>query len=813
MDAAAAGLLDGNQLVLEAAALDAPTLARVLRDDADLVLTDSNRRRSQHYFSRIRDATGYTERTGETAAHDGDVFRLEPFPGTGDSSRTVVEQHGAQVGATDYAVTADRPANAFDGDPRTAWRVGGRAIGDRIVVRPEEPVRTDQVTLAQLPGDDQRSISEVRLHFDGGDTLDVHLGDESRTPEGQVVTFPERTVRSLAVEIRDVHVPDLDPLPRVVGFTEIGLGDVRVRETVRLPVHLSRVVGDRADGHRLDVVLARLRYEPGQLQDEELALDRRFVLPGTRAFGLSGTARINPNAADPVLDELLGTTAPGTEFTSADHLAGDLDARASRAFDGDPSTAWTPNFGPQRGRWLDVSLPAPTTVDHIDLTVVADGRHSVPTQFTLAADGVPVRSFTIPDLPDRARPDATRTVSVPFDPVTGSEFRLYVDAVRPKLTRVVRDRPLVTAPVSIAEVGLNGVPKPAPASTAALSADCRSDLLTVNDRDVSVRVVGSVDDVRTGLALEPCDGALALPQGSNTVRSAPGLDTGIDIDRVVLSSGAGGGPAEAEVLGAPLSDSGAAVHVVDSGATSYDVKVRTDGTPFWLVLGQSASDGWEATASSGRVGERQLVNGFANGWLVTPKGAGTLTMSLRWTPQRVVWIGFAVSAIAILACIALLVVTWRRRRDAAVVARAALADEPTSASPFEYGGAALAPRSLVALALGATVATALCSRPWIGLVVGVVTLIAAQRERGTHAPHRRCAPRARARAPHRVRRPRVARGRAPRGRRGHVVGAGATSIASDGSVDTCSRLKRLPFACARNIRPGVSSSTRLPAIR
>ena len=405
VDAAAAGLLDGNQLVLEAAALDAPTLARVVRDDADLVLTDSNRRRSQHYFSRIRDATGYTERADETAPHDGDVFRLEPFPGTGDSSRTVVEQHGAQVGATDYAVAADRPANAFDGDPRSAWRVGGRAIGDRIVVRPDEPVRTDHVTLAQLPGDDQRSISEVRLHFDGGDTLDVHLGDESRTPEGQVVPFPERTVRSLAVEIRDVHVPDLEPLPRVVGFTEIGLGDVRVRETVRLPVHLSRVVGDRADGHRLDVVLSRLRYEPGQLQDEELALDRRFVLPGARAFGLSGTARINPNAADPVLDELLGTTAPGTEFTSADHLAGDLDARASRAFDGDPSTAWTPNFGPQRGRWLDVSLPAPTTIDHIDLTVVADGRHSVPTQFTLAADGVPVRSFTIPDPPDRARPE------------------------------------------------------------------------------------------------------------------------------------------------------------------------------------------------------------------------------------------------------------------------------------------------------------------------------------------------------------------------------------------------------------------------
>ncbi len=64
VDAAAAGLIDGDQLVLESAALDDRSLARALRAHADLVLTDSNRRRSQHYFSRTRDETGYTERAG-----------------------------------------------------------------------------------------------------------------------------------------------------------------------------------------------------------------------------------------------------------------------------------------------------------------------------------------------------------------------------------------------------------------------------------------------------------------------------------------------------------------------------------------------------------------------------------------------------------------------------------------------------------------------------------------------------------------------------------------------------------------------------
>ena len=557
VDAAAAGLLDGNQLVLESAALDGQTLARALHDGADIVLTDSNRRTTKHYFARIRDASGYTERAGQNARHDDDTFVLEPFPGSADSARTVVEQHGAEVGASDYAVAADRPANAFDGDLRTAWRVSGDAVGDRLVVSPDRPVRTDHVTLTQLFGTkDDRTIDDVRLRFDGGDPIDVHLGAESRTPDGQVVTFPERNVHKLEIEILNVHKPEIDRLPRVVGFTEVGLGDVRVRETVRLPVDLSRRAGAKADGHRLDVVLSRLRYDPGQLQDEELALDRRFVLPDAWSFELTGTARVDPNAPDPLLDNTLGTAIPGAVFTSADHLFGDADARASRAFDADPSTAWTPNFGPQQGRWIDVQLPEPVTVDHVDLTFVADDRHSVPTQFTLAVDGTPLRTFTIAPVDD-GKPGTTRTVTVPFDAVTGHELRLYVDAVRPKETTAQLRRPKIEAPVAIAEIGVPGVPQ-APA-VGSLSDACRSDLLRVNRAPVPIRIVGTTAEARSGLAIESCAGPVALPAGSNTVRSATGLDTAIDVDRVVLSSSKRGTATPPVPLGAPLDESGAKV--------------------------------------------------------------------------------------------------------------------------------------------------------------------------------------------------------------------------------------------------------------
>ena len=47
VDAAAAGLLDGRSLVLESGSLTDAQLRQQLRKRADLVLTDSNRRRNQ----------------------------------------------------------------------------------------------------------------------------------------------------------------------------------------------------------------------------------------------------------------------------------------------------------------------------------------------------------------------------------------------------------------------------------------------------------------------------------------------------------------------------------------------------------------------------------------------------------------------------------------------------------------------------------------------------------------------------------------------------------------------------------------------
>lgn len=735
VDAAAAGLLNGDEQLLGLAALDDAALRHALRAHADLLLTDSNRRRIQSWFSSLRDTKGATERAGQTTRDPaGNDARLEVFPGSTDASRTVVEQHDARVDATaDGGATRpeDRPVYAFDGDLRTSWRVGGAdPTGERIVVRPDHPIRTDRVTLVQpLDGPRDRWLTEVRLHFDPGAPVDVTLGPESFTPAGQVVRFPARTIRRLGIELRATHAPPFDPaLANSVGFAEVRLGTLRATETVRLPIDLAERVGGRARGHRLAIVMSRLRQDPSAegRRDDELALNRRLVLPDGRAFTLSGTARVHPNVPDDLLDSTLGTVASGVRFSASGHLAGDLDARASRAFDHDPSTAWSSPMGPQESQLLDVELPAPVTVDHVDLTIVADGRHSVPTRVHLEADGARTPTLAVPAIADTPREGAVRQATLRFAPISGRHLRVVVDGTRRETPTQPGVVPARIPPVAIAEVGLNGVP--VPEAPDGVPAACHADLLEVDGRAVPVRLIGGSVDARRGIAIEACAGPLVLRAGSHRLAARPGLDTGIEIDRVVLGSDATGEAAAVTPLGARLGTSGTTIQVAKSHPTAVNLKVRTDGRSFWLVFGQSRSDGWRATTATGSVGRLQTVDGYANGWLIHPARAGTMKVSLEWTPQRVVWVGLGLSGLAALVCVGIVAIATRRRRGRVVLdGGPALTSAPLLVSPLAYpAGPPVAWATTAVLVGSATLLTAAVSRQWIGLAAGAAALVAAR---------------------------------------------------------------------------------------
>ena len=95
-----------------------------------------------------------------------------PSPSSAACARSRPPSYGNPVTYT----PEDRAANALDGDPLTAWRVGALAPveGERLVVTLDQPVTTDHLTLLQpTTGPRNRWITKVRLRFDGGDTLDV----------------------------------------------------------------------------------------------------------------------------------------------------------------------------------------------------------------------------------------------------------------------------------------------------------------------------------------------------------------------------------------------------------------------------------------------------------------------------------------------------------------------------------------------------------------------------------------------------------------------------------------------------------------
>lgn len=312
VDAAAAGAVDGLAPVLYAAstAEDPELLERVLDEGGRIVLTDTNRRRVRRWRS-IRNTTGITLRADEDPRDDdseyGGEAPLEVFPDVGVEWQTVAAPEGATVSATLYGnplwfEAALRPAVVLDGDPTTAWTVGPTVggVGDRVTVELDEPLRTDHLVLHASTMD--TVLTEVDLRFDDGRPERVVLDDASRTPDGQLVTFAERTFTTLSIELRGTRTaPGVDPEP--VGIAEIRLDRpdgtrVLVDEIVRLPTALTDRLGAASLDLPLSVVLTRLRGDltGAPLFEEEPTIIRALTLPVGRQMTLTGLARPRPGA-------------------------------------------------------------------------------------------------------------------------------------------------------------------------------------------------------------------------------------------------------------------------------------------------------------------------------------------------------------------------------------------------------------------------------------------------------------------------------------------------------------------------------------
>ncbi len=765
VDAAAAGLLSGHELVLYSASYggNRAGLEQQIKRNAVLVLTDTNRREGRRW-STVRDNTGIIERPGQKAIEtDLTDQRLDVFDHPSDAQRTVTDARGgvwADASSYGNAVSLtpeDDPANAVDGNLHTAWRTGGfsAARGERIRLTYRDPITTDHLRLLQaLGGVRSRVITKVGVSFDGGPATTFDLGPASR-PEapadgsspGQVLRFGERTFHTVELTIA---ATDRDKARQFADISAVGLAEVVVvdrdgtrpvaNDVVRLPTDLLTAAGTASADHPLAVVLSRQRTvgTAAVRSDPEPEMARSFQLPSARTFALTGQVRLSTRpVAESVIDQTLGLPDAdhgGVTATSNRRLPGGLAVRAMAAIDGDPNTWWSPGFLGQQGSWVDYHTATPVTVSTMAIRVLNDGRHSVPQQLRVevgTGDGA-TRSELVDLAPigDQAKKNSSHLFQVALKtPRTGTHVRVTV-ADGPAAVREVTTpdwftgKPVAT-PVGLVDLGIAGLQ--APPTPARIDASCRTDLVRVNRTKVPVSLRGTTHDLLAGkaIALAACPTkALTLPKGTTTLRTAPGGLTGVDLDRLVLRSSAGGtaDPATGTLIDPTRARAERpAVQVTKQGRTSMDLTVTGADGPFWLVLGQSHNRGWKATTAGKDLGQPVLVNGYANGWEV-PAGQ-TIHVHLEWTPQKVVWGSIFASIFSIL--VALVLVAWPRR--AAVVSddptRLPLDARPSMPRPFHlgrllrYAGPTPSRFALVATVLGSAALGGAVIGPLYGLAL------------------------------------------------------------------------------------------------
>jgi hypothetical protein len=781
--AAAAGLLADNPTIFYAGSLEGdPKLVReVLAPDAQLVVTDSNRKVLERWSS-VSDNIGETLPViSEPTVPDPTSVALPLFAHLRPAGESVAVYTGARyVAASAYGnpvslTPEDRPAEAFDDNTATAWSVAAfsNATGAWIQVRLKKPVTTDHINLSQVLGSTvNRWITRIKLSFDGKHTVVRALGATSRTAAGETILFPKTSFETLRITIEATTWSGRESMLAAsgVGFSEIRIPKLSIAETIKMPSDLLSTLGSASLSHRLTLVMSRDRVSPvPPRSDPETAMSRQFWLPTKRSFSLSGTARLSALIPDNVIDTLLAgpQVFGGAVIGSNERLPGDLNARAVFAFDANAKTSWSPGFDAQAqiGAWTQASLTHPVSFDHLDLQLVADGRHSVPTRIKITTNTGGDDLVTIPAVKDRKAAGAVVRVPVSFPRLSGTTIRFTIEAVRAVTTTNWYTQKPIVMPVGIAEIGLPGVHFSPESPSAPIASVCTSKLLKIDDKPVWLKISGKVGaaEALQGLRVSGCGpdkAGIVLGPGNHSLEAAWGKLTGWDLDRLVLDSAPGGSAlaplANGDAVPAPGTIASTkqafvgneSVQVLASSATSATLEVKGAKAPFWLVLGESINSGWEATGPGGRsLGAPQLIDGYANGWYVDPTSSASFVVSLRFGPQAIITPAIVVSAGTLLLCVVVGFVPFARlRRRLKTRGSHSLSSKgPAQPSSPEHARAVLfappAPPSLrwpptkrassqavpgvVVAALGGALAFALLppsSAPWLAIAVAVLLL-------------------------------------------------------------------------------------------
>ena len=697
VDLAAAGLLDPSRPIMYASTAQRhQELSTVGVDQPHLVVTDTNRRQGRRW-STLGVNHGALETAGESPLRaDPSDQRLTNGETETDAERTVLRPASpvSLVRATSYgnaiAYTPENAARfAFDGDPRTAWRaaVFGSIEGEYLELLFETEITADELILLQpttLVTD--RFLTEIRLVFDDDNEIDVTLDESSHIEPGQRIGFAPQSFSKLRVEL---VADNIGPLSSYAGQPGVGIAEVIIAgvnpdSTAVMPTAWLGDI-DTVDSSEIDIVMTRTRLDPATLNrsDPEPVIDRSFTLPVPRTFAVSGTARINTVADDRTLTEALGVS---TGTSSSTRLLGSAASWGPSAIDGSPHTAWTTDFDAALGARWSVDFDTPEDIERIVIEALDTDQRSLPSSYLVRVrtdDSDEERTISAQPL------DQQHLTVVELDMAAVSGIEVEITAVDSRRTPEYFSGALRELPTSITVVahGPDG-PLPLGELPDLIDPRCRDDLIAIDGRPHRVQLVGDLTGAlnRQSVTIESCDPPVELSAGEHRVTTADGFDTGINVDRLVLSS-------SATEPGAVSSETMTnAVAYERLGPTRFRAEVPASVTPQWLTLRESWNPGWRLTIDSGPSSGDSfapvLIDGYATGW-VLPSSTTALAVTIEWIPQRQIIYGIAISALSLIATVVLAV--GRRRRTPSAATSKSPPEPPPAPSAGGVTGNADAP--------------------------------------------------------------------------------------------------------------------------
>jgi hypothetical protein len=662
-DLAGFGALDPRRPLRYAADAGPAAIRRAAAAGAEVVVSDSNRRRV-FVAARLRGNTGWTLQPSDPISEDG--TQLDPFQGAGPDAQTVARLHGVKSVRAPFSpgfaqFPERRPFAAIDGDPRTAW-LADRALAvdrHRLELRFDAPRDVDHVDL--LPYADGRGTPD-RIAVNGR-TFTVHRGWNR-------LSLRLRHVDHLDVWIEHVRLPK-EGQGGAGGIRELRVPGLRASEALRPPVvaetalrgrDLSRTpltyLFDRTTGddpaRPRTVVGDRQRGLVRDQQDGETAWTREIDPPAARRWQADAWISVAPETADSTIDRWVGARGV-VRFDGSARFEGTPRNRASSAFDGDPQRAWIAGWTRSHGAWLGWRSPRPRTLRVLRLQA-PDVRVRFPTRVRLVADGRataplevgPGGRVTLPR-PLRARSVRLEVLAAAFPEGTpGAERRRRA--------------------VGIAEISGPGVPRAGVPRRGRLRIACAAGpALQAGGGTLRLRPRGAIEQLDAGRPLRAgaCSAPVALPARTVTVH-APA--TPWRLDHVRLRSPA--------LRAAPaLGPAGGRVVTPGTGARGVrdGVRVAVDG-PAWLVYGESYNRGWRASCDGRSLGAPVALQGYANAW---PVERGCRDVSFSFAPNRAL---VATDVISLVACLVLLVLLVARRPRAAAADLGPLAAGPPPAA-------------------------------------------------------------------------------------------------------------------------------------